>query len=288
MKIKKLAKLAVCLTAVGALLAGCGANKAADEGKKGTEEVRIGMLTHLNASEQKINEILKKVDVVPGSRAKLSRNYIYYDKLTAMQMGLDSGSIQEMSVYASVAKYLTDRNDKIAVVDHENGMKLSDSFCCAVRKDDTALKQELDKAIEGMRSDGTLDKLVKTYITDLKKDEEPPSVPMAKIDGAPTIKIAVTGDLPPFDLVLANGKAAGFNTAVLSELGKRTGKNVEIIYIDSAARASALSSKKVDVVFWATIPFGDSPIPKDADKPTGMELTLPYFSDKIVHVEKKK
>ncbi|MBR3623910.1 MAG: transporter substrate-binding domain-containing protein [Selenomonadaceae bacterium] len=287
MRLAKLAKLAVCFTVVGALVAGCGGQKA-DEGKKAKEDIKIGMLTHLNASEQKINEILKKVHDVPGARGVAPHNYIYYDKLTSMQMGLDSGSVQEMSLYDSVAKYLIDRNDKLTITDQGNGMKLSDSFSCAVRKDDTALKQELDKAIEGMKQDGTLDKLVKTYITDLKKGEEPPEVPMPKIDGAPALKIAVTGDLPPFDLVLANGKAAGFNTAVLSELGKRTGKNVEIIYIDSAARAAALSSKKVDVVFWATIPFGDSPIPRDVDKPEGMELTVPYFTDKIVHVSKKQ
>ena len=93
----------------------------------------------------------------------------------------------------------------------------------------------------------------------------------------------MTGDLPPLDYVSADNKPAGFNTAVLSEIGNRILKNIELINIDSGSRAAALASKQVDVVFWAIVPVSEI-IPSDSDKPNGVILTEPYFKDKIVHV----
>ena len=282
MNLKKMTALVLGALLGGVVLAGCGGDRAND--LETDAHTKVGTLVHLNASEEQYNEIMKKVDEAWTS--KFSFDYVYYDKLTAMQMGLEAGNIREMSLYKSTAQYLLDRNDKLALVEYKE-MKLSDAFCCAVRKEDQELLAGLNKALEGMKGDGTLDKLVTTYITDLKKGEEPPAVPMPETQGAP-LKIAVTGDLPPLDLVLADGKAAGFNTAVLAEIGKRLSRNVEIVQIDSAARASALSSRKVDVVFWVAVPEGDSKLPPDLDKPDGVELTIPYYKDDISHIAVKK
>lgn len=282
MNIKKLGTILFGCILAGTVLVGCGGqqgNKAATH----DTQIKVGTLTHLNASEEKINEIMRKID--EETEVKLSHDYIYYDKLTAMLMGYESGSVKEMSLYGSVAQYLINRNDKLAVVEHKN-MKLEDDFCCAVRKEDQQLKAELDKAIDEMKVDGTLDKLVKTYITDLKKGEEPPAVAMPVTNGK-KLKIAITGDLPPLDLVLADGTPAGFNTAVLAEIGKRLGRDVELVQVNSAARSSALATKNVDVVFWVAVPKGDSRIPADIDKPQDLELTIPYYHDKTVHLGQK-
>lgn len=287
MNIKRLSKVLLCVAVVGALFTGCGSDRAADKKNAQVNDIRVGMLTHLNASEQKMNDLMRKIDDQIDVDAKLSHQYTYYDKLTSMQLGLEAGNIDEMSLYTSVASYLIGRNDKMSVVERP-GLKLQDSFCLGIRKEDVELKNELDKAIESMKADGTLNLLVRTYIKDLTPGEEPPKVAMPKIDGAPVLKIAITGDLPPLDLVLADGQPAGFNTAVLDELAKRLNRNIEIVQVDSAARAAALVSKKVDVVFWTTVPYGDTIVPLDIDKPEGLEVTIPYYMDNIVHVSLKK
>ena len=283
MNMKKLGTVLFGCIMAGAVLVGCGGQQGNQAGTHDTQ-IKIGTLTHLNASEERINEVMKKID--EETDVNLAHDYAYYDKLTSMLMGLESGSVKEVSLYGSVAQYLINRNDKLAIVEHR-GMNLEDSFCCAVRTEDKQLKADLDKAIGEMKADGTLDKFVKTYITDLKNGEEPPAVTMPTNNGK-KLKIAVTGDLPPLDLVLADGTPAGFNTAVLAEIGKRLNMDVEIVQIDSAARASALASKKVDVVFWVAVPKGDSKVPADIDKPQNMEMTTPYYQDRIVHVGLKK
>ena len=68
----------------------------------------------------------------------------------------------------------------------------------------------LNNAIVEMKADGTLDSLIenelKAYI-----ESDPLAKDLPHFDGARTIKIGVTGDLPPMDFVAANGKTAGFN-----------------------------------------------------------------------------
>ena len=73
---------------------------------------------------------------------------------------------------------------------------------------------------------------------------------MPLIEGAETIKVAITGLMPPIDYIAPDGTPAGFNTAVLAEISKRIGKNIELVQVNSLGRATALASGTVDVVFW--------------------------------------
>ena len=269
-------------------MTGCGGgDKPAADKPAASGEVKLGMITHLNATENKMAEILKMVQEDSG--VKVSNYAItYYDSLNLMQMGIESGSVDQISLYKSVGEYLIANNDKYEAVSGDLTLKnLSDSFSFAVRKEDTALKADLDRIIGEMKSDGTLDKLINDYITNVDKGQAPPAVEIPTTEGAQSIKVGVTGDLPPLDFVSADGKPAGFNTALLAEIAKRLGRNVEIVDIESGARAAALTSNQIDVVFWAIIPNGDK-MPVDIDKPDSLEFSTPYFKDDITHLKIKK
>ncbi len=290
MKLKKVAKVLLSCMMAGALFTGCGGSSGGSGGDKPASEapsVKLGMITHLNATEQKMDEILANVTEKTG--VNVSKYAVtYYDSLSLMNMGIESGSVDQVSLYKSVADYVIANNDKFALVTDDPTLKtLSDSFCFAVRKDDTALKNELDRVIGEMKADGSLDKLVNEYITAVDKGQAPPKVDIPMIDGADIIKVGVTGDLPPLDYVNAEGQPAGFNTALLAEIGKRLGKNIEVIDIDSGARATALTAKNIDVIFWAIIPNGDH-MPADLDKPENVEFSAPYFRDDITHLKLNK
>jgi len=194
--------------------------------------------------------------------------------------------MQEISLYKSVADYIVATNSKFEIVPNNALEKIEYSFCFAVRKDDAALKTELDKVIGDMKSDGTLDKLINEYITNVDKGQAPPKVEIPMTEGAPTLKVGITGDLPPLDLILPDGSPAGFNTAMLAEIARRLDRNIQPVEIESGARASALTSKFIDVVFWTVVPFGKD-IPADIDKPEDLELSTPYFKDNVAHIRLK-
>ena len=278
---KFLSIVAACLTA-GALFVGCGGDSSSTE--KQSDNAMIGMIANLNMSEQKINATLQSMN-----GADVDYNLVYYDNLNSMQMGLNSGSIDAMSTYKSVADYLILRDSNLQIDNkHKLKLVLKDKFCCAVKSGDAELLNSINNAIKTMTEDGTLEKLTNQFITDLKDGAEPDAVAMPEFEGAATLKVAVTGDLPPLDLITADGKPAGFNTAVLSEISKRIGKNFELVSVDSAARATALASGKVDIVFWVRVPGSTDRLPADFDRPAGVEVSEQYYVDEIVHVGKKK
>ena len=264
-------------------MTGCGSggdNKVSTDDNK----IKLGMITRLNVSEENFNEFMKKIEETLDVKIS-SHKVIFFDNLNVMQMALQSNQIDEISTYRSVARYMIAKDSHFQVM-KDHSLEFIDSFCFALRDDETELRDSLNAVIKEMQSDGTLDKLTKEYITDISAENDPPAVELPHFDKAETIKVAVTGDLPPLDFVAQDGTPAGFNTAVLSEIGNRMSKNIELINIDSGARAAALTSKQVDIVFWAIVPVSEI-IPSDSDKPNGVILTEPYFKDKIVHINFK-
>lgn len=263
MFLKSVAKILVATTAVSLLALGCGNENPQTPVKK------VGMLTLLNTDENTVDKIF----VSPAQKTT------YYNNLTSMEMGLTSGQVDEIRTYRSVANYIAGQISGVGVRNSQQGADIMDSFCLAVKEDNLELLNKVNAAIEAMKADGTLDDLTQKYITNLKPGEEPPSVDVAEIPGKQTIKVAVTGDLPLLDFIRADGTPAGFNTAVMEEIGRRLGMNVEFVVVESGARAAALSSGKVDMIFWAIQPAEGNPLPKDADTPAGVVLSEAYYQD---------
>ena len=188
---------------------------------------------------------------------------IFYDSLDAILMALSAGDIDSIEIYQSVAKYLCAVNKELSIgmeydMEKERNAFAESAFAGILGNDisflmmesNTALLDEFNKAIAELKADGTLDTLVKEQITDLIDSGEINPVKMPVIEGAEKIKVAVTGALPPMDYVAADGTPSGFNTAVLAEISKRIGKNIELVVVDSIGRSTALASGNVDVVFW--------------------------------------
>ena len=110
----------------------------------------------------------------------------------------------------------------------------------------------------------------------------PESIPFETFEGAETIRVAVTGDLPPIDYVAADGKAAGFNTALLAEIAKRLKINIKTVYVNTASRTASLSSGRSDVVFWYQVRENAE---RQPDVPDTVILSEPYYDwNTFVHI----
>ena len=267
------------------LVTGCGSS---DDKKVSNNagQIKLGMIKHLNVTETLLDNYFEKAaSRMSQTSGMYAPKHIFFDNMTSMVAALQSGQVDALSTYRIVAGYLLAQDESLKVVT-ERVPKVSDSFCCAMREEDSALKKEFDDAILKLTADGTLKQLVKTYVTEVDLNGTMPAVDMPNFDGAETIKVAVTGDLPPLDFVTADGKAAGFNTAMLAAISQLIGKNFELVQVDSGARAVALTSKKVDVVFWVAVPDNNTLSPPNCDTPEGVIVTEPYFSDEVVHVSK--
>ena len=199
---------------------------------------------------------------------------VFFDSLDAMLMALDADQIDAIDLNYSTAEYLCANDDRLAILmdysDPDENMlsefalngPMGFDFSMMLQEENQSLADELTEAIDSIDED-ELEALTEKYITGAINGEIP-SVELPVIEGAETIRVAVTGDLPPMDYVSADGQAAGFNVAILAEISARTGRNIELVPINAAARPVALSSGTVDVVFWSRSCMGANEI-KDHD-----------------------
>ena len=217
-----------------------------------------------------------------GESADVTIERINYNNLSSALMDLESGKIASIGVEGCTADYVAARNDKVTVVKN----KRTTDFSMMTLDTNKEVYDILNNAIKAMKEDGTLDTLIqnelKAYIN---SDPTPKDLP--HFDGAKTIKIGVTGDIPPMDYVAANGKAAGFNIALLAEIATRAQVNIELVQIETASRPMALSSNKVDAVFWTKGTKCPVCGVEDAEKVEGTLVTESYLSDTIAKIELK-
>ena len=245
----------------------------------------IGFLSRLNTSEEEFTRIVQNAQRAGSWRMLSNRHDVYgvkfYDSLTAMQMALMKGDIDEMALPEVAGEYVDAQDQRIEVC-CVSRTKASMGLALGFLKENAALAEKFNSALRAMREDWSLAELQGIYIHN--KDKAKP-VKFSTFKGAQTVKVAVTGDFPPIDYVDAGGNAAGFNAALLAELGRRMKVNIKLVNIEAGARTSALASGRADAVFW--FETSESGTWK-YDSPEGVLLSEPYYNwSKFVHIRKR-
>ena len=288
-------KLWAVLLAMIVLLscAGCGQDKpAAPPEQKQEQADKVGALMPIGLDEEGYKRWTESISPYENDPTGYTAPYvvprtvIFFDNLASMVTALKNKQIDRFAATKTVGNYIVARNDDLKLIDDNFRPILG--YSMAMLESSSKQIDEINAAIQSMREDGTLEKLIKENIADLSGGE-PTAKPMPVIEGAPTIKVAVTGDMPAMDVVLANGTPAGFNVAFLTELGKRINKNFELIDIDSGARSAALSSGQVDALFWVigTYDQDGKALPYPLDDMKGVAISTPYLMDSRVGVAHK-
>ena len=298
---KKSTKVAASILLAIFMFSGAFASGKSDEAK-GEKRDTVGALSFLNLSEENFSSMrdgIHEVNLVlqeqgyfkTGSVRPNKINVRYYDTLDAMLMALKSGEITAITgLSQTTGKYLCAKDPSLMMPYEYDWKKsrnefaesayrrLCDGFSFMLLEKNAALRDQINGIIEEMEKDGSLPKLIDAQIVDAMSGKElEPIIPEQKA-GRETIKVAVTGALPPMDYVAANGTFAGFNTALLAEIGKRLDKNISMVQVSSVGRATALASGTVDVVFWTR---------SDSDGSKAISMDSQAFKERIDSKKKK-
>jgi len=275
---KNFKKILALVLAIGMVfaLAACGGK---DENVIKIGTIEGSGMDSLRTEEHDAHEIEEHKD-----SSDVTIEFVNYNNLSAALLDLEGGKIVSISLEECTAKYIAAHNEKFVV--HLDEQKIMNYFSMMTLDSNTEVYDILNNAIKEMKADGTLDSLIenelKAYI-----NSDPVAKDLPKFDGARTIKIGVTGDVPPMDLVAANGQAAGFNIALLTEIANRAQVNFELVQIDTGSRPMALSSGKVDAVFWTKSTTCGVCGAEGTEKIDGALVTESYFSDYMAGVALK-
>ena len=246
------------------------------------DQGELGRLTKLNVDEDTLTQAIMEsyFDKVPFSR------YRFFDNLNSMIGALVSGRIAGMALDEFTAEYLLSRAEEYAIYNPpETAPSYNLNFSMLLREEDAELRDRISEAIEDMKTDGTLDVLKKQYIDEVIAGTEPEAIVPEVFEGGETLKVAVTGDRPPMDYFSDAGEPIGFNTALVSEVGRRLGMNVTFVSIDTAARALTLESGISDVIFWMEAgDFGNWEHADVEDQPAGTVVSTPFLTGAFTHV----
>lgn len=260
---------------------------------------KVGMVERLNVTPKEFSRMIASADhVIVLANNPVRPEFFFYRSMSQMIMALNAGEIDEILMPESVAEYFLNVNPdytvNCVVMTPKDPYLLSFGF----NQDHKALCESFDKTIAEMKRDGTLVTLQAKYIlgvdtavmeekhiTNPDLQQNAP-VMFRNFPGAPEIKAAVTGDMPPIDYIAPDGSAEGFNAAILAEIAGRLGLNVKLQNIESNARAAMLSSGRSDVVFWFEHKRKGG---KMHDVPEGVILSEPYYQfDTFYHLKPVK
>ncbi len=244
---------------------------------------RVGLIEKININASDFAKIYP-VGFTRANESLPAPTFKFYDTINAMQLALKAGEIDELAFPEVVANYLMSANPKYLINCVVVFKDTQLSFAFGFKSGNESLRDEFNKALDEIKRDGTLITLQAQFLTpNTSMMGIPTPIYFTKFDGARTIKIAVTGDLPPLDYISPDGKPDGFNAALLSEIARRLKFNVEFLNIDSHARASVLSSGRADSVFWFEIQRG---LKTQSDVPEGIILSEPYYNfDTVYHLK---
>ena len=203
----------------------------------------------------------------------------YYDSLSTMMMALERGDIDYLNLQQDVGRYVLENNANLVLKGVSwYTMRIADTLNFAFLEKNSELVKKFNGALVEMRKDGTLAILEKAYVNNYGLNEQP-TVRLAEFDDAQTITVALTGDLPPIDYVDASGTPAGFNVAVLAEIGRRLHVNIATIQVETGARLAAMTSGRADAVFWFRENLGMGKYESFLvfERPKGILFSEPYY-----------
>ena len=291
---KRIISLCLVLCLVVGMATACA--KAPAKGEESVSQdvlpLKTGILARSAASEEESEKVIGE-HTKAHVKGDMTFELTFYDNMSSMLMALQAKDIYVMILADSVAQYIVAQNDSLMISPEREGEGLNQntaSYQMMMKKEDTDIHQMFNDAIVELKEEGVIDELVGTYIKGHTDGSNPEPVEIPVTDGADTVKVAVTGDLPPLDFVAADGTPAGFNMALLAEIAKKANINIEVIQVDTGARAAALTSGRADVIFWVNSSscsvHGD--IEKGADTPEGTITTETYFSEPMSFVTFKQ
>jgi len=225
------------------------------------------------------DEAIGNVDFNDGTTGYQWRA-VLYDDLNSALLGLERRDVGALCLLEPTVRYIAACNAQTMEA-HDYGDTTQMALSMATLDTNTELLEKLNAALEALEKDGTLEKLEKEYTADPTALPETKEIPT--IDGAETIKVVVTGDMPPFDYVTSDGKAAGYNIALLSAISEKSHLNIELVYANAGSRYVQLTSGKADAIFWARGQrYTDSgEFDFSADLPKGMAVTQAYTAQRL-------
>lgn len=183
--------------------------------------------------------------------------YVSYDSIDAALYGLYAGETSAVWAADVTAEYLKAVRPELMTIDISDSASIQQTaaprtmFGMAMRNDPRGklLAARVDLALEELRSEGELDRLIATYITDAVSNAGMLTSEDMTADGKDTLRIGISGTVAPVELFDSEGRPCGFCVALSDAVCSKLGMKAELVAVKGETEFSELMAGRIDAVF---------------------------------------
>ena len=209
--------------------------------------------------------------------------------LAGKRIGVQAGTTGELYVQEHIkdAQLISFKTGMDAALDLKNGARTGDvtivadkfareSYAIAVKKGNEQLLSSINKTIQSLKSDGTYEKLVASFMP-VDGKITIPLVPLAPAQGK-TLKLGTNSAFPPFEYV-QGFDVVGFDITMGQYIAKECAASLEVIDMDFDSLIPALASGSID--------FIAAGMSVTEERKKNVDFSAPYYESEQVIIVKK-
>lgn len=254
-KFVKIIAIALVLSLIG-IFAGCG-DKTDDNSTTSTNPSTTAPVGAITTADDLWG---KKIGVQLGTTGDIFASD-YEDAKEAKEAGNKTVSIIERyNKGADAVLALTQSKIDCVIIDYEpakafvaanKGLKILEEefaieeYAIAMKKG-SPLKEKIDKALAELKTDGTIDKIIKNYIGDDTKGRTPYKSPKNLERPNGTLKMATNAQFPPYEY-LKDQKIVGIDADLAQAIADKLGMELKIEDMQFDGIIDSITSGKADI-----------------------------------------
>lgn len=188
-------------------------------------------------------------------------------------LALKTGAVNAIILDELPSIEIVRRNPTLKIIDQQFSQE---NYAVAVKKGNKALLDSVNETIKKIKSDGSYDLLVNSFINNVDGVVTVPKVDKSEFHEA--LIMGTNASFPPFEYT-ENGEIIGFDVSFAQIIAKNYGKNLKIVDMAFDGLISALQADAIDFIV-AGMTATETRL-KDVD------FSEPYFSSNQVVIIKK-
>ena len=242
---KKLITLVLASTVVLSLAA-CGGNKAENAEQSSGNQVENTVHSIADLEGKKIGVQLGTTGDIfatdyEGDEAGTTIER--YSKGNEAVMAVKQGKIDCVIIDEQPAKAFVEKNDDLTILEEEFAVE---EYAIAIAKENTELKEQINKALQELKADGTLENIINNYIGDETKGKTPYESPADVDRSNGTLTMATNAQFPPYEFQ-EGGKIIGIDADMAQAIADKLGMELRIEDMEFDSIIVAVTTGKADI-----------------------------------------
>lgn len=166
-----------------------------------------------------------------------------YNKGADAVSSLKQGKIDCVIIDEQPAKAFVRQNPELRILEEEFTLE---EYAAVIAKENTDLLISVNQALDELRKDGTLKKIIDNYIPDEETGEKIPFTYEQKVKTGDKLVMATNAQFPPYEFY-EDGSIVGIDVEIGRAIADRVGRVLVIDDIEFDAIISSVSSGKADI-----------------------------------------